>query len=364
MAEGVTLHEPEKCEEGYTLFCEAYEDPTNAPDGTGKIHLVDMAGESVHEWQVETAVQSYAELEPDGTLVYPTRDRSTIAEAGIRKLTPESEVVWSYHCRADHDFERLEDGNLLIHTVTDGLAPEIGPELKRNPYVLEVTPEKKVVWEWHGENHYGDLKAQLSDEEWEYVRNRIDEEYPFDWAHNNTCQVIPPNETHEREQADEREGEDPRFAPGNLTVSYRSLDVIGVIERGSGEIVWAWGPDELDGQHNPHVLANGNVLLFDNGTRRGYSRVIELDPLTEEIVWEYTATPKESFFSPYISGAQRLPNGNTLIREGMEAHLFEVTPDGEVVWDFVNPFADEGSVGFVYQCRRYAPEYVEPLLEP
>jgi hypothetical protein len=360
MSEGVTVHDTEKCYEGYTLFCETYEDAADAPDGTGNVHLVDMEGNAVHTWHTETATQSYAKLRPNGNLVYPTRDRTAAEEAGLRELTPDSDVVWSYRCRADHDFQILDDGNLLVHTIADHLAPQVGPELKRNPYIVEITPEKELVWEWRGEEHYDDLRAHLTDEEWDYVRTRIDEEYPFDWAHNNTCQVIPPNETYEREKA---AGDDPRFAPGNITVSYRSLDVIGVIDRDSGDIVWAWGPDELDGQHNPHVLPNGNVLLFDNGTRRGYSRVLELDPLTETIEWEYAGSPRESFFSQYISGVQRLPNGNTLVCEGNEAHLFEVTPDGEVVWDFTNPFDDEGSLGNIYQCRRYDPEYVEPLLD-
>ena len=110
------------------------------------------------------------------------------------------------------------------------------------------------------------------------------------------------------------------------------------------------------------LLPNGNLLIFDNGTLRGYSRVIELNPLTEEIEWEYTAEPKEDFFAPYISGAQRLPNVNTLICEGNKSHLFEVTPEGEIVWDFVNPYITEGAAHNIYRCLRYSPEYVQPLL--
>ena len=102
-------------------------------------------------------------------------------------------------------------------------------------------------------------------------------------------------------------------------------------------------------------------MIYDNGTLRGYSRVIELNPLTEEAVWQYTAEPREAFLSRYISGAQRLPNGNTLICEGANCHLFEVTPKGEVVWDYVSPFKEPGAMA-VYRCLRYSPEYVRPLL--
>jgi len=354
---GVVLHDPDRAWEGYTLFAESHEDPSTSPDGTATVYLVDMDGEPVHTWSVETAIQSFLRLRPNGNLLYPTRDRSAIGEAGLRELTPDSEVRWHYHCRIDHDYQVLEDGKLLIHTLADHMVPEIGPELKRNPYIVEITPEKELVWEWHGEDHFEDLRQRLSGEAFEHVRRRIDERYGFDWAHNNTCQVIPENDAYE-----DADGEPARVAPGNVVFSYRSLDVIGTIDRPSGEIVWAWGPATLDGQHKPHVLPSGNVLLFDNGTERGYSRVIEVDPMTETIEWEYTATPRESFYSPYISGAQRLPNGNTLVCEGSEAHLFEVTRDGDLVWDFRNPF-DDGGRESVYRCLRYSPEYVEPLLE-
>jgi len=360
MSDAVSVHRPEACFEGYTLLCESYEDPSANPDGTATICLVGMDGEPVHTWHVDTALQSFCELRPDGTLLYPTRDRSRIDEAGVRELAPDGEVLRHYHCRVDHDLSVLDNGNRLVHTITDRMVPAIGPGLKRDPYLLEVTPDGELVWEWRGGDHFADLETHLSADEWEYVRTRIDEEYPFDWAHNNTAQVIPPNESHEAEL--DRGVDRPRFAPGNVVFSYRSLDVIGVIDRETGAIVWAWGPGTLDGQHLPHVLANGNVLLFDNGTRRGYSRVLELDPLAETIEWEYTGTPESSFFSPYISGARRLPNGNTLICEGESAHVFEVTPDGETVWDFVSPFGDAASLGNIYRATRYAPEYVAPLL--
>ena len=87
-----------------------------------------------------------------------------------------------------------------------------------------------------------------------------------------------------------------------------------------------------------------------------------MNPLTEEIEWEYTAEPKESFLSRFISGAQCLANGNTLICDGGKMRLFEVTPEKEVVWDFVNPFHRAGGLESIYRCLRYVPDYVKPLL--
>jgi hypothetical protein len=72
------------------------------------------------------------------------------------------------------------------------------------------------------------------------------------------------------------------------------------------------------------------------------SRVLEIDPISKEIVWQYDAScsgrPFWTFFSSFISSARRLPNGNTLICEGMNGRLFQVTPHGDIVWEYVNPY--------------------------
>jgi len=95
---------------------------------------------------------------------------------------------------------------------------------------------------------------------------------------------------------------------------------------------------------------------------RRYSRIIELNPIEEERVWEYTGTPKENFFSAFISGAQPLPNGNRLICEGGPCRIFEVTRDKEIVWEHRSPYKKKGTYG-IYMATRYPPEYVKPLLE-
>ena len=118
-------------------------------------------------------------------------------------------------------------------------------------------------------------------------------------------------------------------------------------------------------------MPNGNILIFDNGTHRHdnpvtFSRVIEVDPRTSEIVWRYTDQSIFEFFSPYISGAQRLANGNTLICEGCHGRIFEVTPAGETVWEYVSPhfFPEPGRVGlnnWVFRAFRYTEEFIEAI---
>jgi hypothetical protein len=358
----VTKYNTVKAYQGYTLYCPTGSEPPAQNQPGHAIILLDMEGQIAHQWEVRTSVQSYCRLLPNGNLLYPTHDRSEVARGncGLREINPQNEVLWTYRCRIDHDFQVLESGNFLIHTITDNMHPELGPELKRQPYLIEITRDKKLVWEWHGEEHLGELVGLLSPEQWQHIQDRIHGQFAFDWAHNNTCQVIGPNTTWEKEKA---RGKPQIFKPGNIFISYRSLDVIAVIDRSSGQIVWAWGPGTLDGQHKPHMLENGNVLIFDNGTLRGYSRVIELNPITLNIEWEYTSDPPETFLSRYISSAQRLPNGNTLICEGSKGRLFEVTPDKEIVWDFVNPYGNDSSRKNIYRCLRYSPEDTEPLLK-
>ncbi len=366
MSDGPKVHDPERAWDGYTLVAYIHKEP----DDQVPIYLVDMNGSVVHRWKVDTALQSYCKLLPDGNLLYPTRDRTDIGEAGVRELDPAGNEQWWYHCRTDHDMQlvgvhdppspRIPDGHLLVHTLNDEMTPAIGEGLVRNPYIVEIDPEQRLQWEWRGEAHFHRLGELLSDAEWAFVRDRIETRYGFDWAHNNTLQMIPENDAYEQATGDAAR----RVEPGNIVFSYRSVDVIGTIDYPSGEIVWAWGPNELDGQHHPHVLANGNVLCFDNGTEREWSRVIEIDPLAEEIVWQYPEEPDASFYSPAVSGAQRLPNGNTLVCSGNQRWLFEVTLDGEIVWEFEDPYREENEASdMIYRCQRYSKAYCEPLLD-
>ena len=164
-------------------------------------------------------------------------------------------------------------------------------------------------------------------------------------------------------------------ASGNLLLSFRNISTVIEIERANGAIVWKLGAPPLAGQHAPVELTNGNILLFDNGPIRAdesepYSRVIEVDRATKEIVWQYHEHPVDYFFSARISNAQRLPNGNTLINEGVFGRFFEVTREGELVWEYVNPyfgpfnfgmFGDAGraEVNRVWRAYRHSPAEVE-----
>jgi hypothetical protein len=145
---------------------------------------------------------------------------------------------------------------------------------------------------------------------------------------------------------------------GNILVSFRTNSTVAMINRQTGAIYWKLGAPPLSGQHAPYILSNGNMLLFDNGPHRldntfPFSRVLEINPATKEIVWKYQDTPEWSFYSPRISNAQRLPNGNTLISEGFFGRLFEVTREGDTVWEYVNPYF-VGPLNRVARVFRYS----------
>ncbi|MEU7521460.1 arylsulfotransferase family protein [Kitasatospora aureofaciens] len=138
------------------------------------------------------------------------------------------------------------------------------------------------------------------------------------------------------------EGDQDELADGSVMVGFRSASTAVIIHRETGDVTWRLGPDVLAQQHYPHELANGTILVFDNGSyRQGtsvpYSRVVEVDRASRAAVWEYRDDPPQNFYSPYTSSAQRLPNGNTLIAEGSFGRIFEVTAGGEVVWEYVVP---------------------------
>jgi len=202
-------------------------------------------------------------------------------------------------------------------------------------YLVEMTTEGWIVWEWRTWEHLDPEKDTIT-----AVQERREE-----WTHGNGVAEL---------------------ANGDIVVSFRIISTAIIIERKTGRIVWKLGAPPLCGQHAPTPLPNGNLLLFDNGPHRldhpmPFSRVIEIDPRTKDIVWKYQERRESDFFSPRISNAQRLPNGNTLICEGDFGRLFEVTMGGEIVWEFVNPYFGEGPNGpnnRVFRAYRYSPEEI------
>ena len=336
---GVRKYVPHKCHRGYTMFSTAF--------GSFE-YLIDMNGMLVHQWPITHS--QYAELLPNGNLLADNYG------SGLDEINPAGERVWKWEGPYHHDFHYVNDEEIvfLIHRtiapVEGFYHPDFTPEKMKSDVVICINRKGDVLWEFPFHDHIKELHELAGlPLPCRYGRcdqdGKVHESAHADWAHTNTIEVLPDTPIGR---------EDERFRAGNILFSFRSLDIIGVADLEKDKIVWAWGLGELDGQHQPIMTEKGTILVYDNGTARGYSVALEIDPRTNEEVWRYEDRAK--FFSPYRAGVQRLPNGNTLIAEADAGRIFEVTPDKEIVWDYYNPFfyqktAHQGLR--VYRATRY-----------
>jgi hypothetical protein len=201
--------------------------------------------------------------------------------------------------------------------------------------VKEITSEGVLVREWKSFDHLSfdeDLICPLESHK--------------EWTHANSFEVM---------------------RNGDWLISFRLTSTLVIVDGKSGEIKWRWGPEQLSHQHNAQELANGNILVFDNGCHRkrgpSFSRILEINPETRETVWSYFNPTMVAFYSFMVSGCQRLTNGNTLITEGASGRLFEVTQDHEVVWEYISPWTIPSGFGptpAVFRSYRLAPD--DPFL--
>ena len=325
--------------EGYTLI---------AMSGGTDAFLVDMEGRTCHRWHYDGGL-AYGFLLPNGNLLARTRasggsEAVGDASLGLLEFDWDGHLVWEYwHPLVHHDFERLPNGNTLgvfYDPLPADFAARVAggrgqtPEVMYGDSVRELAPSGEVVNEWRL---------------WEALDPDHDAICPLEgrhqWLHQNALNLT---------------------AEGDLLVSFRQIDTVGIVSRDTGKFTWKWGPGEVSHQHHPTQLDNGNILLFDNGPHRGgatFSRVIEVNPATNKIEWEYKGDPTISFYSFHISGAERQPNGNTLITEGAPGRIFEVTREGQIAWEYVNPHRIEGATmgsgapNSVFRAHRYAADH-------
>ncbi|MBU1862944.1 MAG: arylsulfotransferase family protein [Candidatus Omnitrophica bacterium] len=178
------------------------------------------------------------------------------------------------------------------------------------------------------------------------------QEEPYDYYHLNWINVLPETKLGH---------DDYRFQKGHWLISLPHVNSIMILDRETKDVLWAWGPGEVEFQHTPEMMANGNLLIFDNGIQRKYSRVIELDPSRKEIKWNYC--PGEEFYSKEWGAAERLPNGNTLITDSEKGRAVEVTHDGDVVWEYYCPYINRhGKRAKIYRMHRITDKNITRIL--
>ncbi|WP_163273182.1 arylsulfotransferase family protein [Chelativorans alearense] len=335
---GVTVYERGRAQDGLTLYTAG-----NAPAA----YLIDMNGDVVHEWRRafstvwKAGAGGVQKPRPDEFVhfrnahVYPNGDLVALYEGngdtpygyGVVKLDRNSEAIWFYPGRAHHQLNVGPGGKIyvLTHEIVDETLSGYGhlesPRLE--DFLVILSPDGKELQKIR-------LASAIAESKYRHLLYTMSSFSLADPLHANAVDYI-----------DQKAAVNFAFGKeGQVLLSFRELNAIAVIDPQTEAIVWATqGP--WIGQHDPDIQPNGNILLFDNRANyagpEGISRIIEFDPRTMEIVWQYKGTAEHPFASDIRGDQQRLANGNTLITEADGGRLVEVTPEGEIAWEFMNP---------------------------
>jgi hypothetical protein len=373
---GLLKYDAGKAFQGYTLI---------APNEDKTTYLIDMEGYIVHAWPSQYLPGQHALLLENGNLLRGARLPDSPVKFGgasglIQEIDWDGKVVWEYKNLTKtsvqhHTFSRMPNGNTLVlcwekktreEAIAKGRKPETVKEDGIAPdYIQEVNRDGKVVWEWHVWDHLGAGPDQFD----------INFVLPAkagvmggaDWTHFNVVEYIPETD--------------------QVILNSRNFGEFYLVNHKTGAVEFRWGnpcaygqgkcpsfvddgDQQLFGPHSVTKLSNGNFLIFDNGWQRpegNRSRVVELDPKSKVIVWQYATRSANSFYSAFQGSTQRLPNGNTLITSTVQGHIFEVTEGArpQVVWEFVLPtnfsggtscFVDD-TTGTAHRSYRYGLDY-------
>jgi Arylsulfotransferase (ASST) len=417
---GTTIYDPGRAWNGYTVL---------SPLGTQAAIVIDMNGNIVKQWDgYVSSAGGPVRVLPGGVVVGaaganpPRQESLELVQRDFdgkvmwrfdhnEQIARGNEMIWAL--RQHHDWQRedfpagyyspettpgVTGGNTLVLTHTNHVQPKVAPDATlEDDRIIEVSWDGKIVWEWVASDHIDefqfeqDARKAIASGSAGNAGNgagRGGGRGSFDWMHVNSATYVGPN--HWYDQGDKR------FAPNHVIISSRQASFLAIVAR-DGSVVWQLGPDfsaspelrairQIIGQHHAHFIPKGlpgagNVMVFDNGGASGYgrpnstalngqniyarptSRVLEIDPVTLKLVWSYTSP---TFFATNISGAQRLPNANTLVTEGPSGRVFEVTKDGAIVWEYVFPMftAAARPTNSVYRAYRLPYGWIPQLARP
>jgi hypothetical protein len=337
--QGIVVYDPERAYSGYNLSVSGH---------AAEASLLDMTGEVLHAWS------------SDFTRIWPERPVTTnsmfwrrarllengdllaIYEGeGLIRLDRDSNLLWAYGGGSHHDIDVTADGTIYVLDRETADIAWIHPRLPTLiDFIAVLDPEGNLL------DRVSVIEC-FENSPYAPVLKRVGK--VGDAFHTNTLEVF------DGSLADRS----PLFRKGNILISIRYLDTIAIIDLESRSVLWT-----LTGlwheQHQPTLLENGHMLIFDNQGYRNSSTVLEFDPFTQEIVWSYTGDPPESFFTFGIGSCQRLPNGNTLITESEPGKAFEVTPEKEIVWEYLNPHRageDDEYIATLCEMVRLPPDF-------
>jgi hypothetical protein len=413
---GTTIFDPDRAWSGFTVL---------SPLATQAVPVIDMNGAIVKRWDgFNNSAGGPARVLPGGTVMAaagarpPNQESLELAERDFdgktlwsfsrnqEVTTADGQKMWA--ARQHHDWQRENfpagyyspesqpdpqdtERTLLLTHVTH-LKPAVADVAIEDDRLIEVSRTGEVMWEWVASDHIDEFK--FSPDARKVIKAGPSSNGPagaagrasFDWLHVNSARYVGPNRWFD--------AGDTRFTPNNIVISSREASLVAIVGR-DGRIVWQMGPDytattelrairQVIGQHDAHLVPKGlpgagNLLVFDNGGASGYgffspiapdgrgaltrptSRVLEINPVTLALVWSYT-NPR--FFATNISGAQRLPNGNTLITSGPTGRIFEVTKESAIVWEYIWPVFGANGQNSVYRAYRIPYSWIPQLPVP
>ncbi|MGJ3241320.1 MAG: aryl-sulfate sulfotransferase [Anaerolineae bacterium] len=385
------LQSSDAVSEGYVLFSPVFDE---------NVYLIDNDGHLINRWQTGSPLLSVYLLDNGDLLGTQVRPNSEInfpagGTGRVVRYDWDNNLIWTYdldlpYVQLHHDVALLPNGNILLSMweilppeqfSTYGFDPTTVPHGRPGLYfdnLIEVEPlSGEIVWRWRLLDH------SVQD----YDPTRPNYGVPAMNPH-----LIDINYSHRDPESANRthiNAIDYDSERGHILVSSHFHSEIWVIDHATQELIYRWGnpavygrglPDsrQLFTQHDPTWLPDGNILIFSNGTEADaqYSTVLEIAPPYNpetgrydlldgaayapfEPIWTYD--PEKPFFARNMSGAQRLPNGNTFITQAPDGRLFEVDSNGEIVWSYQNPFWVGGEETVtptaIFRANRYLPDH-------
>jgi hypothetical protein len=344
---GVVRHEPGLVSGAYSLYSSAH-----APEA----FLVDLRGRVVQRWRYEFDRACPGRGAEPGDLgrtwwrrvrLLPNGDLLAIFDyLAVIRLDRDSRLLWARCAGYHHDLVTDREGRILILKAELGeLETDGGPRTVVEEFVERLSAEGEPEGKFS-------LLAALAESPHRATLLGAPADEP-DLLHANSLVLL-------RGRIPSPSG---AFAAGNLLVSMRALDLVAAFDPARRSVTWALvGPWRA--QHEATETEEGTLVVFSNLDRNG-SRVVEVDPRTEQVVWSY----EDGFSSPVCGASQRLSNGNTMVVDSTGGRAFEVTRGGRVVWEFRSPhrIRREGQVlvALLPALERLERDAVEPwLAEP
>jgi outer membrane protein assembly factor BamB len=331
---GVVTHDPARVQPGLTLFTSGH-----APE----VYLMDLEGEIVHTWSLPPSKLLSGSVDPADAdpftylrkgYLFPNGDLITFFEKvdttpfgiAIVKVDRDSNIIWSYDAPIHHDFDIGPDGR--IYALNTEVVEEPIAGLPRHYFPM--LDDEVVVLDADGQEvqRFSFTRA-ISNSPYQRLLREITQASKGDHLHTNSIELV----------TEELAASFPFLRAGQVVVSTRHGNLIVAVDLETETAVWAIHGYWLK-PHDTDLLPNGHMMLFDNLGHfgpGGASRVLEFDPVTMAVAWQYTGTEEQPLYSDIRSAQERLANGNTLITESDQGRILEVTPDGSIVWDYRNP---------------------------